>query len=150
MPSNAQILSSSEEISVYESTGAADEVTFRANEARALNQERWDTTIDTLLAWLRENATGAIDAPVAASIESAIDLAIDSREKSLAPTSVALTDDGGAAFEWRFGDEVVTIEIVASGLAELTHFRRSRVVLEAILHRNPKTRSLELRGSSGE
>ena len=88
------------------------------------------------------------DAPSSACIQSAIDLVFDSRENASVPTSIALTGDGGVGFEWRLGDEIVTIEIVASGLAEFTRFRKGQVVKEALLKRNPRTRRLELRGPS--
>lgn len=150
MQSNAQILSSSDDVVEYAMIGAASEVTFRANEDRARAQERWSAIVDGLLGWLSENATGGADAPSTASIESAIDLAVDSQENTSVPTSIALTGDGGVGFEWQMGDEIVTIEIVASGLAEFTRFRNGRVVQEALLKRNPRTRRLELRGPGEE
>ncbi len=150
MPNNAQTLASSEGISSYVTTRTASEVTFRANEARSLAQERWNAAVDRLLGWLPQGAAGAADAPSAACIQSAIDLVVDSRENASVPTSIALTGDGGVGFEWRLGDEIVTIEIVASGLAEFTRFRNGRVVQEALLKRNPRTRRLELRGPSEE
>lgn len=150
MRNNAQALASSEGISSYATTGVATEVTFRDNEARSLAQERWNAIVDTLLAWLGQSGAGGSDIPSRASIESAIDLAVDAQKNFTVPTSIALTGDGGVGFEWQQGDEIVTIEIVASGLAEFTRFRNGRVVQEALLRRNPKTRSLELRGPGEE
>jgi hypothetical protein len=150
MPDNTQILASNEGISSYVITRAASEVTFRANEARSLAQERWSAIVDTLLRWLVQDASQAADAPSSACIQSAIDLVIDSQENSSVPTSIALTGDGGVGFEWRMGDEIITIEVVASGLAEFTRFRKGRVIQEALLKRNPRTRRLEMRGPCEE
>ena len=149
MPDSTQTLASSESISSYAKTGIASEVTFRANEAQAQHYERWQAIVNRLLDWMREIRSPGVETSSIESIESAIDLAVDSRDEIPAPTvptSVGLTDDHGVAFEWHLGDEVVTIEIVASGIAEMTRFRVGRVVEEGLLVRNPQTRRLELRG----
>lgn len=65
------------------------------------------------------------------------------------PTSIGLTGDGGIAFDWGSDDDILTIEVLGSGLAELTQFRKGRVVSEERLERNPRTRRLELRDPGG-
>ena len=73
----------------------------------------------------------------------------DWQEQLPVPTSIGLTGGGGVAFDWGPDADIVTIEILGSGLAELTQFRKGRVVSEGILERNPRTRRLELRDPGG-
>jgi len=148
MPSKAQTLSSSDDVFVYAMTGAAGEVTFRANEARSFNEDRWSATVDMLLAWFREAHADA-DRHAQACIETAIDFVNDWQEQLPVPTSIGLTGDGGVAFDWGSDADIFTIEILGSGLAELTQFRKGRVVSEGRLERNPRTRRLELRDPGG-
>jgi hypothetical protein len=148
MPSNAQILSSSEGISRYVTTRAAGEVTFRANEARSRDEERWNATVDMLLAWFREAQADA-DRHTQACIETALDFVNDFQSDLSVPTSIGLTGDGGVAFDWGSDDDILTIEVLGSGSAELTQFRKGHVVSEERLERNPRTRRLELRDPRG-
>lgn len=153
MSANAQVLASSERIYSIVPTSTASEVTFRTSDLTRQQEERWQSAIDNLLAWHHDNPTTADDTQARVCIESAIDFACDVRDvcdQMSVPTSVAMTDDGHVSFEWQYGDEIVTIEIVGRGLVELTRFRRGRVVQEAMLKRNPETRRLELRGPDEE
>ena len=148
MPSNAQILCSSDDVRAYAMTGAAGKVTFWENEARSPDRERWSATVDRLLAWLREAQADA-DRHAQACIETAIDFLNDFERCLPLPTSVGLTGDGGVAFDWGAEGDIDTIEITGSGSAELTQFRKGRVVCEGRLERNPRTRKLELREPGG-
>jgi len=148
MLNSTHTLRSSESISSYATTGTASDVTFRAVEEKAQERKRSLAVVDKLLQWMREANVTDTPTPLAANIESAIDLVVDSRDRVSVPTSVALTDDDGVAFEWNLGDEIISIEILASGIAEKTRFRGGRVIEEAVYVRNPQTRRLELRGAS--
>lgn len=142
------LLSSSHTVLLYATSTAARDVTFLENEARQRDQEQWRESVDMLLAWLREAQADA-DAHSQACIETAIDFVNDWQDGLPVPTSIGLTGDGGVAFDWGSDADIVTIEILGSGVAEMTQFRKGRVVSEEKLERNPRTRRLELRAPGG-
>lgn len=115
---------------------------FRASEVRELEEERWQAVLDTLLEWFQEAPASRGGTVLETHLRSAIDFAVDHRDYLPVPASVGLTDDDGVCFEWRVSDEVTTIEVVSSGVAELTRFRGARVIEETLLRRDPQTRRL--------
>lgn len=100
----------------------------------------WAGAIDHLLGWMSDDGSDR------ALLQSAIDFAWDQNEAGESPpSSIVVADDGEVAFEWRSGREIVTITILEPGAAEYTRWRNNRVVEEAILHRDPQTRKIQLR-----
>ena len=105
---------------------------------------RWQNAIDVLLGWqdLTED-----EAPSSECWRSAIDLAYDCQtQDSPAPSSIAWSGDGGIVFEWCSVDELHTVEVIGSGILEVTVFRHGKVIDSFELRRDPRTRKLELQG----
>lgn len=105
-----------------------------ANEA-----DHWSDAIDTLLRWASEP-----DEISPECLESAIDFAVDLRDKASAPSSIMATEDGNIAFEWRAAGFLLIVTITGSGRGEYTMTRDCRVVAEGTLRRDPRTRKLQL------
>ena len=118
-----------------------------SEDIRNREYNRWQDAIDVLLSWqdLQEP-----EAPSKECWQSAIDLAYDCQASeaidSPAPSSIAWSGDGGIVFEWCSLDEIQTVEIIGSGVLEVTIFRHGKVVDSFELRRDPRTRKLELQG----
>jgi hypothetical protein len=108
----------------------------------------WTDAIDRMLEWRADpDRFDPCDAPSSEILDSAIDYAHDaSRSGCFAPTIIVPSGDGRVAFEWHFGRDLMLIEFVGQGTANLTVFTDGKVVRRDELTRDPLTRTLERGG----
>lgn len=111
---------------------------------RNSENKRWQDAIDVLLSWQDSQES---EAPSEECWQSAIDIAYDWHTEGFSsPSSIAWSGDGGIVFEWSSVDELQTVEVIGSGIIEVTVFRHGKVVDSFELRRDPRTRKLELQG----
>ncbi|MCH8822646.1 MAG: hypothetical protein IH984_03970 [Planctomycetes bacterium] len=115
-----------------------------SEDIRNSENKRWQNALDVLLSWQDSEDS---EAPTEECWQSAIDLAYDWQiESSPVPSSIAWSGDGGIVFEWSSVDELQTVEVIGSGIIEVTVFRHGKVIDSFELRRDPRTRKLELQG----
>jgi hypothetical protein len=110
----------------------------------------WKDAIDAMLGWKMDSTQFETeDRPNYAILDTALDYACDQMESDQcdpAPDSIIPSGDGRIAMEWNDGPFTVILEFVARGLAVLQKFKQGKLEETYPLHRNPRSRKLELQG----
>jgi hypothetical protein len=115
---------------------------------RASETSLWTQLIDAMLKWKSDpSAFDPADVPSAPILDTAIDYAVDQRDRGFtAPSCGGPSGSGRIAFEWHSMPETLIIEFIDRGIARFSHFNGDRISERGHLVRNPLTRQMENKG----